>query len=700
MCLKNVISSFNCVVRIIKGVKGVKGGLIVRVRKKKVEKSQNEKRNEKIVSIKTKITAVVIIAVIICTTVVGATSIGLSWNASQTQLKLALTSTSSLAADRVEQQLLAYRNLAESFGTRPDIADLKVSPQTKSSILDDWVEKYDLYDANILNSKGYSRITKANYKDLDFFKEVMKGNTYFSTPMKIEGTDGYSVVIAAPIWKDGKANTEVAGAAYFIPKSTFLNDIMKSIKVSEHCNAYMIDNDGNTIADVDESLVMTENVERDVAEHPETKKLAQFHKEMREGKSGFGKYTINGTDKYFSYAPVNNTDGWSIAVAANTKDFTGPIIKTIIFVIVLMLILLLMAFTFAKKISGKITIPMIACIDRLKLIADGDFHTPMPDIDTNDEIMIFKETGQLIVDRLNQMIKDENRVLGAMAQGDLTKEADKLCYVGDLEEIHASISKIREDMSQVIDSMQVIGNQVAAGSEQVSSGAQELSQGSTEQAASVEELAATINQLAEDIKSTREYAENVNSLTAETGDDINLSNDKISELFEAMEVINKRSSEIENIIKTIEDIAFQTNILALNAAVEAARAGEAGKGFAVVADEVRALAGKSAEASKSTSELIEQTNLAVKDGSRIANEAYELMETTSTKSIEVVGAIYAILDAAIRQENAIEQINIGVDQISSVVQANSATSEESAASSEELSAQAENLHNVISVFKF
>ena len=668
--------------------------------KKKNNKSPNtETKGKKMVSIRAKIMTIVIGAVVICTAVVGATSIALSWTASQTQLESALTSTSTVAADRVEQQLLGYRNLAESFGARPDIADIKVSPEKKTAILNEWVEKYDLLDANILNSKGYSRITKDDYSNLLFFKEAMEGKTYFSTPMKIDETGEYSVVISSPIWKDGVPNTEVVGAAYFVPKSTFLNDIMKSIKVSEHCNAYMIDKEGNTIADLDEKNVMTENVERDVKDNPELRKLATFHQAMRNGETGFGKYSFKGTDKYFSYAPVNSTDGWSIAVAANTMDFISPIIKAIIFVLVLMAILIIVAFAFARRVSNRITVPMISCIDRLKLIADGDFHSPMPDIDTNDETRTFRETGQLIVDRLNEMIEDENRVLGSMAKGDLTVMAESSCYVGDLEGIYSSINQIGSDMSQVIGNMKVIGDQVAAGSEQVASGAQELSQGSTEQAASVEELAATINQLAEEIRTTREYAENVNKSTAEAGADINMSNDKIQELFEAMGVINRRSEEIENIIKTIEDIAFQTNILALNAAVEAARAGEAGKGFAVVADEVRALAGKSAEASRDTSQLIEQSNLAVKDGTRIANEAYEIMGTTSEKSAAVVGAVQSILDAAIRQDSAIAQINIGVEQISSVVQANSATSEESAASSEQLSAQAENLHKVITKFK-
>lgn len=655
--------------------------------------------NEKMTSIRTKILMAVLVAVIACTSIIGITSITLSWNASQTQLQTALTSTSDLASARVEQELLGYSKLIESFGTRSDIVDPKTSIDKKEARIDGWVKKYGFLRANMLDTKGYSPITKKNFSDREYFKRAIQGETYISTPVtsKVDGLT--TIAIAAPIWQNGIENTKVIGVIYAVPQPTFLNDIMKSIKVSEHTEAYMIDKDGTTIADVNEKNVLTENVERDVQGKPELKEMAEFHKEMRAGKSGFGKFKVEGVDKYISYGPVNNTDGWSIAVTADTKDFLAPVIRAIIVVVVILIVLVIAAFVFASRMSVKITVPMVACIDRLKLIADGDFHTPMPDINTNDETKTFRDTGQIIVDRLNGMIMDENRVLGAMAKGDLTEIADHACYVGDLEEIYQAIMQIERDMSQVMGTMQSIGDQVAAGSEQVASGAQELSQGSTEQAASVEELAATITQLAEDIRSTREYAENVNKSAAETGEDIHMSNEKMQELFEAMAVINKRSEEIEHIIKTIEDIAFQTNILALNAAVEAARAGEAGKGFAVVADEVRALAAKSAEASQNTSDLIEQTHAAVKDGTKLASEASEIMGTTVTKTSEVVEAVQSILEAAIRQESSIDQINIGVDQISSVVQANSATSEESAASSEELSAQAENLHKVITKFK-
>ena len=172
----------------------------------------------------------------------------------------------------------------------------------------------------------------------------------------------------------------------------------------------------------------------------------------------------------------------------------------------------------------------------------------------------------------------------------------------------------------------------------------------------------------------------------------------MDELMKAMNVIDNKSKEISKVIKTIEDIAFQTNILALNAAVEAARAGSAGKGFAVVADEVRNLATKSQEASKSTGALIEETVKAVADGTRLSGETDQALREVVTSAQKVLDAVTLISTATEEETNSLAQVTTGIDQISSVVQTNSATAEQSAAASEELSGQANLLKEMVSRF--
>lgn len=143
---------------------------------------------------------------------------------------------------------------------------------------------------------------------------------------------------------------------------------------------------------------------------------------------------------------------------------------------------------------------------------------------------------------------------------------------------------------------------------------------------------------------------------------------QMNEMTAAMDEIRGKSQEIGKIIKTIEDIAFQTNILALNAAVEAARAGAAGRGFAVVADEVRNLASKSADASKETSALIEDSVRAVENGSRVAAETAKTIMTVAEESRSIVTTIDEIAQASMQQADAVVQVTQGMDQISSVVQ--------------------------------
>lgn len=318
---------------------------------------------------------------------------------------------------------------------------------------------------------------------------------------------------------------------------------------------------------------------------------------------------------------------------------------------------------------------------------------------SKDELGILAKAFRNMTSILSDVIGDASRLLSEMADGnfDVRTQAEER-YVGDFQGLLLSIRKLNRNLSSTLGQINQSADLVAGDANQVSYGSQALSQGATEQAASVEQLAATISSITDQVKTTAENAMVAKNQSNLAGDEVEKCNKQMAEMTEAMEEISRTSNEIGKIIKTIEDIAFQTNILALNAAVEASRAGTAGKGFAVVADEVRNLASKSAEASKDTADLIESSIGAVNRGTQLAN-------TTAQSLVKVVeevrassGTVSKIADAAEEQASAVEQVSVGIDQISSVVQTNSSTAVESAAASQELSSQADLLKDLVARF--
>ncbi|MGN0641885.1 MAG: methyl-accepting chemotaxis protein [Huintestinicola sp.] len=609
--------------------------------------------------------------------------------------------TAVVASEKVKWEIQSYLNIAKEMGGISDLSDPAVSDEDKKAVLSNRAAYYGLERCNLIDTDG-NGIDGNTYSDRVYFQHALKGETWVSDPLVSKVTGKITIIIAAPLWKDGVSGSEVAGCVYVVPNEEFLNDIMRSLYISENSSAYMINSEGDTIAAIDMEIVKGgENIQTLAETDSSYAEMAALHEKILSGETGVETSEKEGQKIIAGYSPVADSNGWSLVVYAPRSDFLGDATRAIILNILITAAAVTVSVFISISLGRSIGNPIRSCTDRIISLAEGDLTSPVPTVKAKDETGMLAEATARMVSDLNAIIGDISENLNAMANGDLCMDSriNEANYRGDFHAIIESIAKINADLNHTMGQINTSADQVSSGSEQVSGSAQSLSQGATEQASSIQELAATIHTISEQINANSANCEQGRDLVDETVICINNASGDMFRLTEAMEDISNTSAEIGKINKEIEDIAFQTNILALNAAVEAARAGEAGKGFAVVADEVRNLASKSAQAAQETTQLIEKALAAVENGREITALTSEAVAGVAERSDSVKNIVASIADACSVQAEVINQISAGIEQISGVVQSNTATAEQSAAASEELSGQAMMLKKLVGSFR-
>ncbi len=541
-----------------------------------------------------------------------------------------------------------------------------------------------LYHASFVPGPDFNALEKSWYQDGIQSEDFILGDVYFD-----EDSQSY-VVGASGALKDAQGNVRGVAAADVYLDS--ISDIVAGIELEKTGGIFLVDTRTGTIIghkDKDMTGRVMSEFKGDM--------YAYANEQIVSGASGLSIYEEN---MYIQVEQVPNSDWTAVAYVSKTEVLSDLVTLTgmmgtvaVIAVIAAAVLIILMV----RRIIGR---PVAELSQVAAKIAEGELDQTIRH-SSNDELGELADNFGRTVVRLRDYVTyiDEiSEKLQEIADGNLDFQLSHE-YVGEFSKIKESLEAISRAFNDTMGQISVAAGQVSEGAGYVSDGAQTLSQGSVQQHDAVELLASHITEVSDGIQRTAKGAEKASRISKEVGSNILESNDKMQHMNEAIQKISSKSTEIHSIIKTIEDIAFQTNILALNAAVEAARAGEAGKGFAVVADEVRNLAGKSSEAAKNTTVLIDQTVEAVEEGTNMARDTADSMMAVVAQAEEVNTLIEGIAEYSAKQASATEEVIRGIDRISDVVQSNMSTAEKSAAASEELSGQANMLRDLVSKFR-
>lgn len=626
--------------------------------------------------------------------------------ANSTELRL----ESESAALDVEKYFVPYERMVEQQALNRDIKELLDTTGKKQklneqelyqTVLNDMIEVQQLDGDNILaawvadidssmmiQSDGFVSDSGFDVTSRVWYACTSSKKTILTRPYTDASTGKTIVTAATPIYN---GNDKVIGVSGIDISIDVITTLMKNYTIGEEGYVMLLDAEGVFIYHPNESWI-----DSDVEKLGFSDSVIEAVKSQEEQQL---QYMIDGQIKFGYVTPVGDT-GLMAFSCIPLVQYYSSLITAISMLLVVMIVGLIFIILTLRKTAGHIVKPLSELNETAMQLADGNLDVEI-NVHTDDEVGDLGRSIEKTVARLKEYIDyiDEiSEVLADMAEGKLIIRL-KYAYIGEFAKVKDALINISASMSEVMRSIAESSDQVSAGSEDLAKAAQGMAESCQNQAAAVEELLATSTSVAEQVKSNQEDSEESAVHTKQVATVMENSKQQMAVMLNAMNKIKESSDKVVGVIKTIEEIASQTNLLSLNASIEAARAGDAGKGFAVVAGEIGELAKQSANAVNTTRDLIAVSMEEIEKGNTIVNEVVELLNGAVEDVLGVNDMIQKSAETAVIQMNSMQQIRDGIEEISQSITDNSASAEETSATSEELAAQSVTLNELIKKFE-
>ena len=681
-------------------------GMVKLPKMNKMEKAPKMNKNGIVNQLQTKMGISVTIVMIMIAVITLLQVNNMAVTANDTQLRL----ESQSAALQLEKYFAPFERMTEQLSVNPEIKALvnttgkghSITLNSKyTSVLNNMLEMKKLDDANIratwvadidanvaTMSDGYTTDASFDVTTRPWFECTRTGTTVMTDPYVDEATGQMVLSIATPMMNLMDSAVGIAGMDVSLES---MMNLMDSYKIGDDGYVTLLTGEGDFIFHPNKELIST-NIQ-------ELNASANVIDAIQNKSEILLKYKLGGENKFGYTTPIGDTGFVALSCIPSSQYYKAIVLTTIVLFTVFVI-----GFVFIivniRKIAAKIVRPLLDLNDTATKLAEGDLDVTI-DASSQDEVGELGRSIEKTVNRLKEYINyiDEiSEVLTTMADGKLAVRL-RYAYVGEFQKVKEALMHISGSMKDVMTNITETASHVSVGSDDLAKAAQGLAEGSESQAAAIEELLATAVTVAEQVEENKNDSEKSAIHTKEVTAMMEESRKQMDQMRDAMDKIRESSQKVVGIIKTIEDIADQTNLLSLNASIEAARAGEAGRGFAVVAGEIGNLANESARAVNTTRDLIGVSLSEIEKGNALVKEVVESLIRAVNKVDEVNEMIQKTAESAEVQMQSVNQIRDGVEEMSHSIQDNSAMAEETSATSQELAAQAVTLNELVQMFE-